>query len=93
MSETCNCYMLNAPEQVRWAARMGQHATDCPLYRESLDPVDRMKDRDAAKYFAEKYGAAFSADSHDWAGRQRELPHPSASVEALKASIHKWESQ
>ena len=72
MSETCNCYMLNAPEQVRWAARMGQHATDCPLYRESLDPVDRMKDRDAAKYFAEKYGAAFSADSHDWAGQQRE---------------------
>lgn len=53
---TCNCYMLNAPDSVVWCARWGQHDKRCPVYRESLDPVDREKDISCALYYAQTYG-------------------------------------
>ena len=40
----CNCYVNDLPAAERFGIRYGAHQTDCPVYRESLDPVDRKHD-------------------------------------------------
>ena len=40
----CKCYVKNLPELDRFALRRGTHEPSCPVYRESLDPVDRVHD-------------------------------------------------
>jgi hypothetical protein len=40
----CNCYVKDLPAAERFGIRYGAHQTDCPVYRESLDPVDRKHD-------------------------------------------------
>lgn len=40
----CNCYMLRKSDEIRFTARYGAHDCDCPVYRESLDPVDQRND-------------------------------------------------
>ena len=40
----CNCYVKDLPAAERFGIRYGAHEPDCPVYRESLDPVDRKHD-------------------------------------------------
>ena len=40
----CNCYVSRLSELDRFALRRGAHEPSCPVYRESLDPVDRVRD-------------------------------------------------
>jgi len=40
----CNCYVKNLPAHARFGLRWGAHERTCPVYRESRDPVDRVKD-------------------------------------------------
>ena len=47
----CNCWVSRESLEVQFSLRYGAHGITCPLYRESLDPVDRLHDaqeRDAA---------------------------------------------
>ncbi len=40
----CNCYVKHYLPEIQFGIRYGQHATNCPIFRESLDPVDRAND-------------------------------------------------
>ena len=40
----CNCYVKDLPAAERFGIRYGAHEPTCPVYRESLDPVDRKHD-------------------------------------------------
>jgi hypothetical protein len=40
----CKCYVKNLLAYDRFALRRGAHEPSCPVYRESLDPVDRVRD-------------------------------------------------
>jgi len=42
----CNCYVAALPDIDRFTLRYGAHGLDCPVYRESGDPVDRLKDEE-----------------------------------------------
>lgn len=41
---TCVCYVSELPAPSRVAAHYGEHNPSCPVYRPSLDPVDRKRD-------------------------------------------------
>lgn len=43
----CTCYVKDLPEPDRFPLHNGAHSLDCPVYRESLDPVDALHDREA----------------------------------------------
>ena len=43
----CNCYVSQLSEEQRFSLRSGSHADSCPVYHESLDPVDRLYDLEA----------------------------------------------
>jgi hypothetical protein len=47
----CTCYVQHLTEEERFTLRYGAHEIECPVYRESLDPVDKLKDDDARIYF------------------------------------------
>jgi hypothetical protein len=47
----CNCYVQHLTEEERFTLRYGAHEIECLVYRESLDPVDKLKDEDARNYF------------------------------------------
>ena len=50
----CNCYVrILAPIDI-FTLRYGAHGLNCPVYRESGDPVDKLKDVDARDYFTVK---------------------------------------
>jgi hypothetical protein len=40
----CNCYVGRLVASDRFAVRWGAHDRTCPVFRESRDPVDRVKD-------------------------------------------------
>ena len=40
----CNCYVRYLQEEVRFGLHFGAHNPKCPVYQESLDPVDRLND-------------------------------------------------
>jgi hypothetical protein len=40
----CDCYVSRLSELDRFVLRRGAHDRTCPVYRESRDPVDRVKD-------------------------------------------------
>ena len=40
----CKCYVRFLTEVERYGLHYGAHNIDCPQYRVSLDPVDRMHD-------------------------------------------------
>ncbi len=42
----CQCYLQTLSPLDQFTLRWGAHATNCPAYRESLDPVDRIKDHE-----------------------------------------------
>lgn len=44
MNPRCRCYVRDLPPEESFAIRDGAHAVDCPVYRPSGDPVDRVKD-------------------------------------------------
>ena len=44
--KACNCYVATLNEEARFCLRYGAHDTDCPVYRVSLDPVDRENDKE-----------------------------------------------
>ena len=48
----CNCYVSILTEEQRFCLRSGSHADSCPVYRESLDPVDRLHDLEARFHLA-----------------------------------------
>ena len=48
----CNCYVSTLTEEQRFCLRSGSHADSCPVYHESLDPVDRMHDAEARFHLA-----------------------------------------
>jgi hypothetical protein len=43
-NETCDCWVASASTETRFALRYGAHSMWCPLFRPSLDPVDRRAD-------------------------------------------------
>lgn len=43
-NKPCNCYVSRLTEMARFSVRRGAHEYACPEYRESRDPVDRVKD-------------------------------------------------
>ncbi len=44
MPDQCMCYVATLPARDRFAIRRGAHSALCPVYRPSLDPVDRAND-------------------------------------------------
>ena len=42
----CNCYVRYLDEETRFCLHYGAHERDCPVYRPSLDPVDRANDEE-----------------------------------------------
>jgi hypothetical protein len=40
----CTCYVKALGEEAFFGVRMGAHSLSCPLWRESLDPVDHLQD-------------------------------------------------
>lgn len=40
----CNCYVSRLSDYRQFTIRYGAHALHCPVYRESRDPVDHIKD-------------------------------------------------
>ncbi len=40
----CRCYVLDRPLLEALTLHWGAHATDCPVYQVSRDPVDRLAD-------------------------------------------------
>ena len=42
----CNCYVRYLDDEARFCLHYGAHETNCPVYRPSLDPVDRAHDED-----------------------------------------------
>jgi hypothetical protein len=40
----CNCYVSRLSELDRFSLRRGAHEPSCPVFRESRDPVDRVRD-------------------------------------------------
>ena len=49
---TCNCWVADQSEEDRYCIRYGAHATTCPVYRESLDPVDRANDEELCEHYS-----------------------------------------
>ena len=55
----CNCWVKDEAAEDRFCIRYGAHSESCPVYRPSLDPVDRFKDEalraqnEAAPVYAE----------------------------------------
>lgn len=45
----CNCYVALLDDETQFCLRWGAHNPRCLVYRESGDPVDRMKDQDYRK--------------------------------------------
>lgn len=43
-NDPCNCYVRYLTEEVKGYVRWGSHNPACPVYRVSLDPVDRIAD-------------------------------------------------
>ena len=41
---SCTCWVASEPIENAFYVRHGAHNPQCPLYRESLDPVDRAND-------------------------------------------------
>ena len=46
MQPECRCYVRRLTEEARFSLRYGAHALTCPVYRPSLDPVDRRADEE-----------------------------------------------
>ncbi len=44
MPDNCTCYIEALPPADRFTIRRGAHSLLCPVYRPSLDPVDRDAD-------------------------------------------------
>ena len=42
----CTCWVADQSEEERYCIRYGAHSQSCPLYRVSLDPVDRTHDEE-----------------------------------------------
>ena len=42
----CNCWVRNRPLEEQFGLRWGAHSKDCPMYRESRDPVNKMQDEE-----------------------------------------------
>ena len=49
----CDCYVAKLPEHDRFMLRYGAHGLDCPVYRVSSDPVDRISDKIARAFYTE----------------------------------------
>lgn len=43
----CNCWVRARPPEEQFGLRWGAHNPHCPVYRASLDPVDRKHDEEA----------------------------------------------
>ena len=50
-NKPCNCYVNKLSQFAQFSIRRGAHATGCPEYRESRDPVDRMNDADIRQMY------------------------------------------
>jgi len=44
VKEDCGCYVQFMDNEVVFQVRWGAHGLDCPLYRQSRDPVDHVAD-------------------------------------------------
>ena len=44
--EQCTCWVRSASREVQYTVRWGAHNLECPLYRESMDPVDKANDEE-----------------------------------------------
>ncbi len=42
----CTCWVADQSPEARFGIRYGAHSMDCPLWRESLDPVDQANDEE-----------------------------------------------
>lgn len=42
----CSCWVSHRSERERFGIRYGAHSTNCPQYRPSLDPVDKLNDQE-----------------------------------------------
>jgi hypothetical protein len=40
----CNCYVKTLSAETRFSLRYGVHNEACPVFRRSLDPIDREED-------------------------------------------------
>ena len=45
-NKTCDCYVRTLPAPTQMELRYGAHALACPVYRRSLDPLDRAYDEE-----------------------------------------------
>lgn len=52
----CTCYVRRLDAETVFALRRGAHATTCPCYRPSVDPVDRDEDADFRDSSSRPYG-------------------------------------
>lgn len=48
---TCRCWVRHQMAEERFGIRYGAHSTNCPQYRPSLDPVDRLNDQEIRQRF------------------------------------------
>ena len=46
MTKPCTCYVSKLDEETRFGLRYGAHNKQCPIYAESLDPVDYAEDEE-----------------------------------------------
>lgn len=49
--KVCECYVRSLPTLTQMELRYGAHELACPVYRDSLDPIDRRNDANARASF------------------------------------------
>ena len=54
--KTCTCWVRSRPEVEQFGLRWGAHSRSCPVYRVSLDPVDREQDCENRDYGEAHFG-------------------------------------
>lgn len=64
----CTCYVARLTDVERFGTRFGAHELTCSMYRESLDPVDRMHDAAQRDHFtkAHHHGIIANQEEHDY---------------------------
>ena len=60
--KNCQCYVKELSEHEQLMLRFGAHVKSCRVFRESLDPVDRMKDNITRMHYCQLAEMRMAAD-------------------------------
>ena len=58
MPDPCRCYVAALDYLTRFGLRRGAHTRCCPMFRESLDPVDRRQDQETKMHHLKRLDLA-----------------------------------